>query len=190
MANTKKIDYVILGLLSHESLTGYDIKQRMDSGLSLFWGASYGSIYPTLNLLLKNGLITSENVSQNKRDKIQYTITPNGKEKLLEWLKLPVEKDEIRYETLLKLFFAGDNTAKSTVEHLEAFETKIKKELQMLQFFAQNLEHVKEQDDAHLYYLLTIKFGIQTYEGYLKWCKEAKAEIKKRSKGAVAKLTN
>lgn len=177
MANTKKIDYVILGLLSHESLTGYDIKQRMDSGLSLFWGASYGSIYPTLNLLLQKGMITSENVSQNKRDKIQYTITQAGRDKLIEWLKLPVEKDEIRYETLLKLFFAGDNTRESTIKHLEAFESKIAKELEMLQFFAQNLERVKEQDDAHLYYLLTVKFGIQTYEGYLKWCQEAKDEI-------------
>ena len=30
MAIEKKIDYVILGLLSHEDLTGYEIKKRMD----------------------------------------------------------------------------------------------------------------------------------------------------------------
>ena len=30
MANTKKMDYVLLGLLSHESMTGYEIKKRLD----------------------------------------------------------------------------------------------------------------------------------------------------------------
>jgi len=48
MANEKKLDCVILGLLSHEDLTGYEIKKRIDTGLKLFWSASFGSIYPTL----------------------------------------------------------------------------------------------------------------------------------------------
>ena len=34
MANEKKIDCVILGLLSHEELTGYEIKKRMDTMLT------------------------------------------------------------------------------------------------------------------------------------------------------------
>lgn len=177
MANSKKIDYVILGLLSHEALTGYDIKQRMDSSLRMFWGASFGSIYPSLSLLQEQGMITSEQVSTNKRDKIQYTITKAGKERLATWLKLPVEKDELRYETLLKLFFAGDNSKESTLEHIQAFEEKIEKELSVLRFFKGSLEPVKEEDKSHVYYLLTVQFGIQTYEGYLSWCKHAKEEI-------------
>ena len=48
MAIEKKSDCVILGLLSHEDLTGYEIKKRMDTALKYFWGASYGSIYPAL----------------------------------------------------------------------------------------------------------------------------------------------
>ena len=49
MANEKKIDYVLLGLLCHESLTGYEIKKRLDTRLRLFWSASFGSIYPALS---------------------------------------------------------------------------------------------------------------------------------------------
>ena len=52
MANEKKLDCVILGLLSHEELTGYEIKKRIDTTLKYFWGASYGSIYPTLSDLV------------------------------------------------------------------------------------------------------------------------------------------
>lgn len=29
MANTKKMDYVLLGLLSHEPMTGYEMKRKV-----------------------------------------------------------------------------------------------------------------------------------------------------------------
>jgi hypothetical protein len=43
--------------------------------------------------------------------------------------------------------------------------------------FVQNLEEIKDLEDAHVYYLLTAKFGVKTYEAYLSWCKEAKEEL-------------
>ena len=58
MANEKKIDYAILGLLSHEPMTGYEIKKRMDTTLKFFWRASYGSIYPGLSELVQDEKIT------------------------------------------------------------------------------------------------------------------------------------
>jgi DNA-binding PadR family transcriptional regulator len=179
MANTKKMDCVILGLLSHESLTGYEIKQRMDSSLQMFWGASFGSIYPTLNSLLMNGYVTSKNINDNKREKISYTITGLGRDYLREWLKAPVEKDEIRYETLLKLFFGSENGVEGTLKHVIAFEQKIRKELEELQGSVQILEQIQGTQEAHLYYLLTAKFGVKTYEAYLEWCEEARTQLAK-----------
>ena len=38
MATEKKLDCVILGLLAHEALTGYEIKKRMDTALKYFLG--------------------------------------------------------------------------------------------------------------------------------------------------------
>ena len=64
MANEKKIDCVILGLLSHEELTGYEIKKRMDTTLKYFWSASYGSIYPALNDLVNRGLATKREIGR------------------------------------------------------------------------------------------------------------------------------
>ena len=37
MAKDRKIDLVILGLLSHEDLTGYDIKKHIDGAINFFW---------------------------------------------------------------------------------------------------------------------------------------------------------
>ena len=47
--------------------------------------------------------------------------------------------------------------------------------------FAENLMQYLE-DDTHKYYYLTVQFGIKTYEAYLKWCKEAKEQIKEWEK--------
>ena len=180
MASEKKMDCVILGLLSHESLTGYEIKKRMDTTLKYFWGASYGSIYPTLNKLEQDELVSKYETKENGRNKIIYTITESGRDNLKQWLKVPMVKDEIRYETLLKLFFGSEIGPVETVAHIDIFENKVKAELPMLNTMVTNLENIKDTEEAHLYYLLTAKFGVKVYEAYLEWCKEAKQILQDR----------
>ncbi len=176
MANEKKLDCVILGLLAHEDLTGYEIKKRMDTALRFFWGASFGSIYPTLKGLVEDGLAIKADTA-GERNKITYSITDAGRIYLKNWLEVPVEKDELRYETLLKLFFAGDAGGKTAIRHIENFEAKVKGGLPMLRGAVENLERVLDQDDSHLYYLLTARFGVKVFETYLEWCAETKAAL-------------
>lgn len=170
MAAEKKLDCVILGLLSHEELTGYEIKKRMDTALKYFWGASYGSIYPTLGGLVERGLAWKREAGENRRNKIIYTITEEGRRYLKEWLKNPVEKDELRYETLLKLFFGKELGPEQTLVHIEAFRKNILQELPYLLGAKQVLQEHLDEDETHKYYLLTVEFGIRTYRTYLEWC--------------------
>lgn len=178
MANEKKMDQVILGLLNHESLTGYEIKKRIDTMLKYFWSASYGSIYPTLNMLEKNALVTKENTVENGREKIIYTITDSGRQQLKDWLALPVTKDELRYETLLKLFFGSAAGEEVSIEHIQDFEDKINKELPIIKRSVETLKHIQDEDD-HKYYMLTAMFGEKVFEAYLEWCAMAKRLLSK-----------
>lgn len=173
MATEKKLDCVILGLLCHEELTGYEIKKRMDTTLKYFWGASYGSIYPTLTELDAHGFVTKRKGTDNGRNKQIYTITADGKEYLMQWLKAPVEKDELRYETLLKLFFGNEAGPSQTIAHIEAFKEKIQGELPYLSAAGQTLEKIANEDNTHIYYLLTVQFGIKTFKAYIEWCNQA-----------------
>ncbi len=176
-ASEKRIDCVILGLLSHEELTGYEIKKRMDTALKYFWGASYGSIYPALSDLVGRGLASKRAAAESKRKRLIYTITKEGREYLRQWLKLPAKKDEFRSETLLKLFFGNEQGAEQALAHVEAFEEKIKKELPYLLKSRQVLKGCRDDDAAHKYYLLTAEFGIKVYGAYLEWCEEAKSAL-------------
>lgn len=177
MANEKKMNQVILGLLSHESLTGYEIKKSIDTMLKYFWSASYGSIYPTLSELVQDGFVTKKEMVENGRDKIVYTITDAGRGHLKEWLAIPVTKDELRYETLLKLFFGSVAGTQISLEHIENFEEKTKSELPYLQEAVKTLEGILE-DDSHKYYMLTAMFGVKVYQAFLEWCNEAKHILK------------
>lgn len=174
MANEKKIDYVLLGLLSHEDLTGYDIKKRLETRLRFFWNASFGSIYPALAKLESEHMITRINNSENGRERILYSITEGGRNYLCKWLEKPVIKDELRYETLLKLFFGNEVGATITLEHIRSFEEKVQHELLILEECVRQLEQY-QNEETHKYYLLTAKFGVQTYRAYLKWCEDAEA---------------
>jgi DNA-binding PadR family transcriptional regulator len=173
MATEKKMDCVILGLLSHESLTGYEIKKRMDKVLKFFWSASYGSIYPTLNSLVNDSMVTKFETTDNGRDKVIYTITDAGKEYLKKWLALPVTKDELKYETLLKVFFGGETGSDITLDHILNFEAKIKSDLPYLEGVVRELSKIRGDEEAHKYFLLTAMFGKMVYETYLEWCKYA-----------------
>lgn len=90
-----------------------------------------------------------------------------------QWLALPVKKDELRYETLLKLFFGEEAGPDISLEHIKDFENKIRAELPFLQQATRRLQGIQDEK-AHRYYLLTAMFGERVYKAYLEWCEDAK----------------
>lgn len=183
MGKDRKIDLVILGLLCHEPLSGYDIKKRIDHSIRFFWKGSFGSIYPALNDMEKTGLIHKEMHLQQsgERERIVYDITESGRIRVEEWLKDSNASNELKYETLLKLFFGGISNCETAIQNIQNFKNEMKSQLQMFKIYQGSLSKVIEEND-HLYYYLTVLFGIKTCETYIIWCNEAIKIIEKREK--------
>ena len=182
MAKDRKIDVVILGLLSHEDLTGYDIKKRIDGAIGFFWKGSFGNIYPALGDMEKQGLVKKKDVgSAGGREKIFYHITKKGTEYLTSWIRQESVSNELKYETLLKIYFGGADDKEITLRNIEVFEEQVKQNISLLYMYRDNLEKVLDQED-HMYYYLTVTFGIDSYEAYLKWCSKAKKLLKSRKR--------
>jgi len=175
MSKDRKIDMVILGLLSHESLTGYDIKKRIDGSIRFFWKGSFGSIYPSLSAMEQSGLIkkTENESKQNGREKISYEITKMGTDCLQDWLTSSKAVNDLKYETLLKIFFGGVVDNSVSLSTVVEFEKDIAEELAILKIYKENLSKALDNRD-HVFYYLTVSFGVETYEGYLRWCTQAK----------------
>src|SRR6478735_7930022 len=99
--------YVILGMVSREARSGYEIKAAVDDSTRFFWAASYGQIYPELKRLSESGLVEGVDASRGERKRTVYAITDAGMAALTDWLRQPPETSEMREEGLLKLFFSG-----------------------------------------------------------------------------------
>jgi PadR family transcriptional regulator AphA len=97
---------VILGLLSLNPRSGYEIKATVDRSTRYFWAASYGQIYPELRRLEREGLIEGEDSPNGARPRRVYRLTTAGREELESWLMGRDVTVELRDESLLRLFFA------------------------------------------------------------------------------------
>lgn len=97
-----------LGILALGDATGYEIRKMVREGsLALVAEASFGSIYPALAQLAKEGLITCRSEPQEGRpDKKIYAITEAGREALRRVLQQPPEPDRVRSDFLAALLFA------------------------------------------------------------------------------------
>ncbi len=97
-----------LGVLSEDGASGYEIKKKLEQTYSHFFQASFGSIYPALNRLTEEGLVSCTEQAQDKRpDKKVYHLTTKGRLALVEQLAVPPGPDRIRSEFLVTMLFAG-----------------------------------------------------------------------------------
>lgn len=98
---------VCLGVLTLGNATGYEIRKMFEEGpFQHFTDAGFGSIYPALNKLHAEGLVTCEQLSQSGRpDKKIYSITGEGRESFATAICLPPGADKFRSDFLLGMFF-------------------------------------------------------------------------------------
>ena len=97
-----------LGILSLGDATGYEINKMVGEGsFSFFSQASFGSIYPALTKLTKEGLVTCRAEMQKKRpDKKIYSLTEAGRQSLMQELKRSPGPDRNRSDFLAAVLFA------------------------------------------------------------------------------------
>jgi len=98
---------VCLGMLTDGDASGYDMKKCFESSFGHFFPAGFGSIYPALATLARNGLVEFEHIPQDgKPDRKVYSITEKGREELMQGLDNPNPTHKIRSEFLASLWFA------------------------------------------------------------------------------------
>jgi len=110
--------HTILGFLSIQTLSGYDLKRYFDASVRHFWSADQAAIYRTLADLAAEGLVEQERIAQTTRpDRKVYHLTDPGRTALDAWLATPAPPVARREPLLVKLFFAGRLSAPQ-LEHL------------------------------------------------------------------------
>ena len=102
------IELAILGLLKERPMHGYQLHRELSEQLGGLWKVSYGSLYPSLRRLERDGAITSEAGSGGgARRKTVYAITEPGERVFLDLLQEPPQEgqtEDARFRVRLAFF--------------------------------------------------------------------------------------
>jgi len=102
------LELAILGLLKERSMHGYQLSKRLTDALGGFWRVSYGSLYPTLKRLEREGAVEQvfDEVTVGRRKNV-YRITDAGEAlflQLLEETGHDTSTEENRFRVRLAFF--------------------------------------------------------------------------------------
>ncbi|MDP4093708.1 MAG: PadR family transcriptional regulator [Bacillota bacterium] len=170
-----KTKYLILGLLSEQPLSGYEIKKIVDIRFSFFWNESFGQIYPELKKLEAEGLarmLETLNEDGKQKSSKKFSITQAGQKELEKWLKEPVEKEMVRYELLLKLYFSNSISGSTMLEHIREFQIIHRKQQMIFDKFEEELNRDIDMHENHRAILMVLNFGQKVWKAYDEWCNE------------------
>jgi len=142
------LEIAVLGLLKEQPLHGYELKKRLSETLGFLWGVSYGSLYPALRRLEREGAIevvaepaapappiaatgsltgdlaaarrgNPRAAKQSRRTRKAYRITPAGITRFEELLLADDPHTDDDKAFALKLAFCSDLPAPARIELLE-----------------------------------------------------------------------
>jgi PadR family transcriptional regulator AphA len=173
------LKYALLGFLNYGDMTGYELKQVMDTSTQNFWHAKQSQIYMTLKKLEENDLVTSEIEPQEGRpDRRVYTITEKGRTDLQNWLAAPITTRDPRKERLLlKIFFSASTGKEALLTQL-----RLQRELhhQQLAYYQTTTKAVIEgstrvhagMEQDMVLWEATRRFGEMYEDMYTRWLDE------------------
>jgi len=177
MASAKGIRHFILGLLTRQPMSGYDIKRFLKSLSWLIDVPSLGSLYPSLHTLLRDGLVTMEVVASKDRPPRKiYSITEAGEEALRTWLNQPSEPNASLKKFIMRLALADQLSQVSLLTHLEQRRARVAAQKMTLE---QAVE--AEDEGADSGERLMLDYGLSLAAAELAWLDSTLARLSQPS---------
>lgn len=169
------LPHALLGLLSEQPASGYDLLKRFEAGLSIVWPAQKSQVYGELAKLNENGLI--EITGTGARQRREYGITDAGRAELRRWLTEPELDLAFRSAALLRVFFLWTLTRNEGTAYLEKFADHNRERLAALEAIRDNAEWVG--DPVQICGWLMLEYGLrgsETAEQWAHWAAEQLTE--------------
>jgi len=172
-----------LGVLTEQDRTGYEIKRTCEEVFRHFFVAGFGSIYPALADLQRDGLVTATSVEQKKRpDKKVYSITEAGRAALALELATTPPRHKVRSEFLALMYFAHllppERVDAVLGQMIERFEATLEDELALFDRADAPAELTPGQRFA-------LGYGRTVLSAALAYCKRQRPQLARALRGAA-----
>ena len=177
----QKTRYAVLGVLTIEDSSGYDIHRFLENSVRHFWSESFGQIYPILNKLEKEGAVRSREEPSGGRKRRVYSIEEKGREELRTWLTASsTEARSHRNELLLKLFFCNDESAPVIADEIRRLRLDAAANLAEYRRLEEGLRSEAWRESSFNYWMATLDYGRIVAEAQQEWCDRTLRAIEER----------
>jgi len=170
------IKTMLLGFLMGGSMTGYELKKKFSISFSFFSGLSYGSIYPALRKMEKEGWLTLVvQIQDGSPNRKVYTITDEGKKVFLENLRMPFSLERPKNAFLARLFFFSYLPPEERLDTANRYLETVKEMQRSLKAVE---PQVRGRADEYQYVCYT--FGVRFFEDLVRNVTQVVKELEKK----------
>jgi DNA-binding PadR family transcriptional regulator len=175
------LELAVLGLLHDAPMHGYELRKQVNALLG--WGRafSYGTLYPCLKELLRRGYLVEDASGElaylgNRRSKIVYKLTAEGKERFADLLGQagPSSWDDEQFGVHFAFFARAD--AATRLRILEGRRSRLQERLEQ---FRSAVQRTRRRLD--IYTLELQNHGLESVEREVRWLDELIASERRES---------
>jgi DNA-binding PadR family transcriptional regulator len=180
------VQHILLGMLSLTPSTGYDLKKMFDAGDRFARPhIPLSRIYPVLKSLVKKGMVTFEEVPRTGSPDIKiYTITSEGMDFFLDWLREPICGDRYRFIHFLEKISFSPMLEKEKILEMIDDELNFRRKhlLKTRDTSIVPIENYNPDDITHFEKFAQITtfledFGNANLESYIHWLERTRQHI-------------
>ncbi len=171
------LEFALLGLLRAKAQSGYDLRKTFASTPMGHYSDSPGSIYPALRRLEARHWISGSPTRRSPRRQHVYRITAAGRKALLDWLKMPVSREDViwnRDQLMLRFAFLDGNVPRSAADvFLAGLEREVGSYVRELRDYARQSGLLETLSTGGL----AFSFGVASYDALFAWVRRARRQL-------------
>lgn len=163
--------HVILGLLMLWPQSLYELTKNFESGVSLFYSASTGSIKRALDRLRIDGYIDIT-AAEGPRGKKTYAITSTGREEFRRWMFVELTGGDVEMAVLPRAFFLGLIEEHDRPTVAANIHTRIQQDVDRLKRLEDRISNADIPDgyaDIAKFQLATLQYGLAVGRTAIAW---------------------
>jgi DNA-binding PadR family transcriptional regulator len=171
MRAARTTPFAVLGMLSIDAMSGYEIRRELATSTASFWSESYGQIYPALRELSRKGWARRHSARRpGGPARYVYEITPKGREALRRWLLEPPYEAPPRNELLLKLFLGNRDSVDAPASWVRRLLAEEQERLRHVRRMKEDLPRGPHHHRSLRFWTMTLEYVERQSEAAVGWC--------------------
>ena len=174
------VRHALLALLTEGPKYGLQLRQEFEARTGEVWPLNVGQVYTTLQRLERDGLVSSDDASQDGREKTPqniFRITAEGQRELVGWLRTPPDlSSPPRDELVMKILVATRVPGTDVPEVIQVHRRYL---VELMQQWTRIKEAEVTGSESDLSLALVVDAELFRLDSVIRWLDAADGRIKR-----------